>query len=97
MGDDTGANEAFLETIEEEELGLERQEQEPGAIKRCRRMSPAPSKTNRSPKTSKSPKSASGGKRKAPSGSKELQKGENNSGDPPHKTSDLHRPSYEGC
>ena len=82
IGDDTGANEAFLETIEEEELGLERQEQEPGTIKRCRRMSPAPSMTNVSPKNSKSPKSTSGTKRKARRDSKELQIKENSSGDP---------------
>ena len=97
IGDDTGANEAFLETIEEEELSLERQEQEPGTRKRCRRTSPAPSKTSRSPKTSKSPKSASREKRKARKDSKELQTGGNSSGDPPHKTSGLYRPTNEGC
>lgn len=53
IGDDTGANETFLETIEEEELSLERPEQEPGTRKRCRRTSPAPSKAYKSPKKPK--------------------------------------------
>ena len=57
VGDDTGANEAFLETLEEEESGQQRQEQEPGTTKRSRRTSPAPNKTSKFPKTtSKSPK-----------------------------------------
>ena len=96
-GDDTGANEAFLETLEEEELGPKRQEEEPGIPKRCRRTSPAPMRTKKSPKTSKSPDTASGGKRKATSGSKRLQEGETSSGDPPLKTNNFHRLSYEGC
>ena len=72
LGDDTGANEAFLETIEEEELSLGRQEQEPGSPKRCRRTSPAPTKTSGSPKKTKSPKSNTGDKRMARRHSKEL-------------------------
>ena len=97
LGDDTGANEAFLDTMEEEELSLGRQEQEPGTLKRCRRMSPAPTKTSGSPKKTRSPKSNSGDKRKARRDSKELQIKENSSGDPPHKTSNIHRLAYEGC
>ena len=85
MGDDSGANEAFLETIEEEEAGHIHQEGELEAAKRRRRTSPAPKMIRRSPKTSaspKPPKSTSGNKRNAHGDSKEPQTNGANSEDP---------------
>ena len=96
-GDDSGDNEAFLGEIENEEAGQGRQdEQEQQDIaKRCRRTSPAPKLTKRSPKTSASPspktsKSSPGAKRNARGDSKVPQKVGAESEDPPPEAPNIH-------
>ena len=87
-GDDSGANEAFLEAAEDDGAGQVRQDEQEqqDVTKRCRRISPAPNMTKRSPKTSaspKPPKPTSGTKRNARGDSKVLQTVGAESEDPP--------------